>query len=350
MTQRTKPGQDKDESSRVSAHGSRTLWIQAFRPRTLPASIAPVFVGIASAVPILEELQTCPDIYPVPRHCVVNRQTYEQLIGSFWVVAVACVLVALFLQIAVNFANDYSDGIRGSDDARSDDEGGSDKPQRLVASGVNPKYVFAAAAVSALMAAVAGFVAIVVTGHYWFLAIGVACIAACWFYTGGKHPYGYAGLGEIAVFIFFGLIATLGTQYLLVGSVDGLGVLGAINTGLLSSVMLMVNNIRDIDDDMVSGKRTIAARIGKLWAQRLVCAMLVLPVASTIFFAVSSMFVSDFWWLPTIFAVVNVSCAFVAIRTLRGFNPHKFGKALAFSGFILLSYAAAHVVAVAVAL
>lgn len=338
-------GSSVSESENANHWGTPSLWVQAFRPRTLPASIAPVFVGIASAIPVFRELRTCVDIYPKPHQCVVNEQMYQQAMGRFWYVAVACVVVALFFQIAVNFANDYSDGIRGSDSERSGEEQASDKPQRLVASGVTPTYVVAAAAISALIAAIAGIVAIVLTGHYWFLLIGVACLAACWFYTGGKHPYGYIGLGELSVFLFFGLAATLGTQYLLAGAVDWTGILGAINTGLLSSVMLMVNNIRDIDDDLISGKRTLAARLGHTWAERSVYLMLVIPVATVIFLAITSMLYSRLGWLVVILALLNVTCATIAVRTLHSSNPHKFGKALAFSGFILLSYAAVHVVA-----
>lgn len=348
----TKPEDSTGQADTTASHsdtirnlGTRSLWVQAFRPRTLPASIAPVFVGIASVIPVFHKLLTCVDIYPKPHQCVVNEQLYQQAMGRFWFVAVACIVVALFFQIAVNFANDYSDGVRGSDNERSGDEQASDKPQRLVASGVTPKYVLAAAAISALIAAIAGIIAIVLTGHYWFLAVGLACLAACWFYTGGKHPYGYIGLGELSVFLFFGIAATLGTQYLLAGAVDRMGILGAINTGLLSSVMLMVNNIRDIDDDLISGKRTLAARLGHTWAQRSVYLMLVIPVATVIFFAVISILAGGLWWLVAMLALLNVACATIAVRTLHGSNPHKFGKALAFSGFILLSYAAVHVVA-----
>lgn len=305
--------------------GTPALWIQAFRPRTLPASIAPVFVGIA---------------------CAANERLHAQAMGRFWFVSIACILVALMFQIAVNFANDYSDGIRGSDSARGDEEQHSDKPQRLVASGVNPKLVLAAAAISVALASLAGVAAIVATGHYWLLLVGIACVASCWFYTGGAHPYGYAGFGELAVFVFFGLAATLGTQYLLADSVDMFGIIGAINTGLLSSVMLMVNNVRDIDDDIISGKRTLAVRLGRVWALRIVYVILAPALLSVLVFVVISFGTGVFWWVVLGLAILNVACVCIAIQTLRGSNPGRYGKALAFSGFILLTYAAVQVITV----
>ncbi|MDU5842719.1 MAG: 1,4-dihydroxy-2-naphthoate polyprenyltransferase, partial [Cutibacterium avidum] len=156
-------------------------WLEGARPRTLPTAIAPVLAGTAIAIADG---------------------------GARWELAVLCLVVTLGLVIGVNFANDYSDGIRGSD--------GQDRvgPLRLVGSGVaEPSHVKAAAFGCFGVSAVAGLVITILTGHWWFIIVGLVCILAAWFYTGGSHPYGYAGLGEIFVFVFFGLVAVGGTTY-----------------------------------------------------------------------------------------------------------------------------------------
>jgi 1,4-dihydroxy-2-naphthoate octaprenyltransferase len=206
------------------------LWIEGARLRTLPLAIAPVAIGAGAADSV---------------------QAFDL---SLSLLALA---VALFLQIAVNFANDYSDGIRGTDDNRVG-------PLRLTGSkSVKPESVKLVAFGFFLLAAVAGLAIVLITGFYWMLAVGAAAIIAAWFYTGGKNPYGYAGLGEFAVFVFFGLVATIGTTFIQVGFIEFNAVLGGIASGLFASAVLMVNNIRDIETDALASKKTLAVRLGK---------------------------------------------------------------------------------------
>ena len=169
--------------------------------------------------------------------------------------ALLALVVALALQVGVNYANDYSDGIRGTDAARVG-------PMRLVGSGLaRPAAVRAAAFASFGVAAVAGLVLVIITRHWWLLAVGVACILAGWYYTGGRRPYGYRGLGELFVFVFFGLVATCGTGYVQTGRVSLALVAAAVGIGALACAILVVNNLRDIDGDRAAGKRTLATRL-----------------------------------------------------------------------------------------
>ncbi len=209
--------------------GAWRAYLAATRPRTLPAAVVPVAVGAA-----------------------VAHAEGQLLYGR----AVLALVVALSMQVGVNFANDYSDGVRGTDAARVG-------PTRLVASGLaSPAAVRAAAAgVFALGAAAGLWLALLVTP--WLIAVGAACIAAGWLYTGGPRPYGYAGLGEAFVFVFFGLVATVGTAYVSGGHVSALAVLAAVPVGLLAVALLVVNNLRDIEGDAASGKRTLAVRLGE---------------------------------------------------------------------------------------
>lgn len=203
-------------------------WVAGARPRTLPAAIVPVLAGSAVA------------------------GGYGKF--SAWRAALALV-VALALQIGVNYANDYSDGVRGSDEKRVG-------PVRLVAAGLAPpRQVLAAAFGCFFIAGVAGLVLAAVTS-WWLLAIGFACVAAAWFYTGGPRPYGYLGLGEVFVFTFFGVIAVAGTAYVQMRSLSWLGLAAAIPPGLLACALLMINNLRDIRSDAQVGKRTLAVRLG----------------------------------------------------------------------------------------
>lgn len=258
--------------------------MKGMRPQTLPASVAPVVIGAAAAWTSVRQLGVCILTYPAPESCAINRATQATLESRFWPLVILCTLVALFLQIAVNFANDYSDGVRGTDEGRGTASSASHgilpaavvpsgrcddiaatpihAPARLVASGVPPKRVLAAAGGAAALACLCGLAIIAITGYWWLLIIGVCCLLAGWCYTGGRHPYGYAGLGELFVFVFFGLVAVLGTQFVLCGTVTATGVLGAVQAGLLSCVLLMVNNLRDVDSDRVHGKRTLAVRLG----------------------------------------------------------------------------------------
>ncbi len=173
---------------------------------------------------------------------------------AWWRVALALV-VSVALQVGVNFANDYSDGVRGTDDARVG-------PTRLVASGlVSPSSVRAAALVALGVAAGAGAV-LAIAVSWWLLGVGAAALAAAWLYTGGPNPYGYLGLGEVFVFVFFGLVATMGTTYVAVQHVTGPSVVMGTGAGFLACALLVINNLRDIPSDTNAGKRTLAVRLG----------------------------------------------------------------------------------------
>ena len=203
-------------------------WIEGARPRTLPNAIAPVIAGTGAAA---------------------------WLHSAVWWKALLALAVSVALIVGVNYANDYSDGIRGTDDERAG-------PLRLVGSKVAaPRAVLGAAIISLAMAAIAGVTLAILTAP-WLIAVGAACIAGAWLYTGGSRPYGYAGFGEVAVFIFFGLVAVLGTQYTQAHRIDLVGVTLAVATGALSSAVLVANNLRDIPTDAVAGKMTLAVRLG----------------------------------------------------------------------------------------
>ena len=217
-------------------------WVAGARPRTLPAAAAPVLVGSGAAA-----------------HA-----------GGFdgWR-ALLALGVALALQVGVNYANDYSDGVRGTDADRVG-------PLRLTASLLAPAAHVKAAAFGAFgVGAALGLWLVALSGQWWLLAVGAACVAAGWFYTGGRKPYGYLGLGEVFVFVFFGLVATIGTTYTQTGRVTWPSVVGAVAIGLVACAILMVNNIRDIPTDVVAGKRTLAVRLGDRRARRAYVAMIV---------------------------------------------------------------------------
>jgi 1,4-dihydroxy-2-naphthoate octaprenyltransferase len=223
-------------------------WIQGARPRTLPNAVAPVVAGTGAAA---------------------------WLHDAVWWKALLALVVAVAMIIGVNFANDYSDGIRGTDDQRAG-------PLRLVGSRLAaPQSVLAAAAVSMGMAAAAGLALALCTAP-WLIAVGAACIAGAWLYTGGSRPYGYRGLGEVAVFVFFGLVAVLGTQYVQALRVDWVGVVLAVATGSLSSAVLIANNLRDIPTDARSGKVTLAVRLGAARTRLLYQALLAIAGLATL--------------------------------------------------------------------
>ncbi|UBU15585.1 1,4-dihydroxy-2-naphthoate polyprenyltransferase [Nonomuraea gerenzanensis] len=219
-------------------------WIAGARPRTLPNAVVPVMVG--TGVAIGEG-------------------------GFVWWRAVLALLVALSLQIGVNYANDYSDGIRGTDDQRVG-------PMRLVGSrAATPREVLTAALGCFALAAVLGLVLVLVTRAWWVLLVGAAAIAAAWFYTGGKRPYGYRGLGEVAVFVFFGVVPVVGTAYVQTEQLSWAALIASIPVGLLSCSMLVVNNLRDVGTDGQSGKRTLAVLLGAERTRTLYVACQVLP-------------------------------------------------------------------------
>jgi 1,4-dihydroxy-2-naphthoate polyprenyltransferase len=203
-------------------------WVAGARPRTLPAALAPVAVGTGAAAAL-------GGFAPVP--------------------ALLALLVALALQVAVNYANDYSDGRRGTDAERVG-------PMRLVGSGAAPPgQVLLAALLAFAVAAVAGL-ALAALSSWWLVAVGAACIAAAWTYTGGPLPYGYRALGEVFVFVFFGLVAVVGTTYVQTQTLPGLAFAAAVPIGLLIVAILVVNNLRDLDGDAAGGKRTLAVVLG----------------------------------------------------------------------------------------
>jgi len=180
--------------------------------------------------------------------------------------------VAVALQVGVNYANDYSDGVRGTDLDRIG-------PMRLTASGAAPPAQVKAAAFTALgVGALLGLTLVVWSGLWWLLAVGAAAVVAAWTYTGGRRPYGYAGLGEVGVFVFFGPVAVLGTTLTQAGRVSWPAVLGAVAIGLLACALLMVNNLRDVPTDALSGKRTLAVRVGEARARQLYAVLVVAPV------------------------------------------------------------------------
>ena len=214
-------------------------WIIGARPRTLPAAIAPVLVATAYA-------------------------------GSNWepIRALSALLVSLALQVGVNYANDYSDGIRGTDDSRIG-------PVRLTASGLaSPKSVRAAALISFLFAALIGLTLAAATS-WWIILVGALAINAAWGYTGGANPYGYKGLGEISVFLFFGIVATVGSYYVQTEELNLQIFIVAIPMGSLACAILAINNLRDRAQDQIVGKKTLAVRLGDSGARKLYIALLI---------------------------------------------------------------------------
>jgi 1,4-dihydroxy-2-naphthoate octaprenyltransferase len=251
-------------------------WIIGARPRTLPAAVVPVAIGAGAAVGV----------------------------GSitWWRVAAALV-VSLALQVGVNYANDYSDGVRGTDDARVG-------PVRLVASGLAPPGAVKRAAFIAFGVAAAAGLALAATTTWWLLAVGLAAIAAAWGYTGGPRPYGYAGLGELFVFVFFGLVATVGTTYVAVEAITALSVVMGAAAGCLACALLVVNNLRDIPSDTAAGKRTLAVRLGDgatrgLYVLLLAAAFLLAAVAAV------------GWRIEVLVALLSVVLAVAPVRTIR---------------------------------
>ncbi len=221
-----------------------------------------------------------------------------------WWRAALALVVALALQVATNYANDYSDGVKGTDEVRVG-------PVRLVASGLaSPGAVKRAALIAFAVAGAAGL-ALAAVAAWWLILVGAACMAAGWFYTGGPRPYGYAGLGEVFVFVFFGLVATAGTAYVQLGRIDGLAVLAAVPVGLLAVALLVVNNLRDIPGDTVAGKRTVAVRVGAASTRKLYAGCLGAAFVLAVAVAV------DRPWALLALAAIPVAFA-SARRVLRG--------------------------------
>ena len=221
------------------------IWVDGARPRTLPAAIAPVLVATALA-----------------------RESFNPF------TALLALVVSLSLQIGVNYANDYSDGIRGTDNDRIG-------PSRITAGGLaKPVQVKSAAFISFAVAAVAGL-GLAITTSWWLIAVGAISIAAAWGYTGGKNPYGYIGLGELFVFIFFGLVATVGSFYVQTDEITGQSILAGTIVGSLACAILVINNVRDRAKDEVVGKRTLAVRLGDKNSRILYSALVTAPYLLT---------------------------------------------------------------------
>lgn len=228
-------------------------WISAARLRTLPLAVTPVLIGTGAA------------------HVIDVR--------FHWVLALGCLAIAVLLQIGVNYANDYSDGVRGTDEVRVG-------PARLTGAGkAKPRTVRNVAFTFFALAALTGLVLVIRTQQWWMLAVGVACILAAWFYTGGKRPYGYYGLGEVFVFVFFGLVATVGTTWIQANAAPQEAWFGGVAAGLLACAVLTANNLRDIDQDRTAGKRTLSVLIGRRGSQVLFTVFVVLAFVVAAFLA-----------------------------------------------------------------
>ncbi len=224
-------------------------WVSGARLRTLPLAVAPVALGAATAE---------------------ATQNFDPLL------TLGALLVALFLQIAVNYANDYSDGVRGTDEFRVG-------PKRLTGSGeARARDVKLVAFVFFGLAALVGLALVIATSQYWLLALGAFAILAAWYYTGGKRPYGYAGLGEVVVFVFFGLVATVGTNFIQTLSLDPLAIVLGSAAGFYASAVLLINNIRDIATDTQAGKKTLAVRSGDRRSRVLFLVLIFIPLAINI--------------------------------------------------------------------
>lgn len=257
-------------------------WLEGARLRTLPAAAAPVLVGAGAA-------------------------WYQDSFST--AKSVLAMVVALALQVGVNLSNDYSDGIRGTDEHRVG-------PVRLTASGaVSPRRVLVSALVCFAIAAAAGLALIGWSGHWWLLAVGAFAIVAAWFYTGGKNPYGYAGVGlsELFVFIFFGLVATVGTTYVQTTVLPWWLWVAASGIGVISVSLLMVNNLRDIPTDQAVGKNTLAVRIGDRRSRVLYASLVGVGVGLGAVAVVGSG--AFFWWVAV---PVLVVAAVPGVRAVLG--------------------------------
>jgi 1,4-dihydroxy-2-naphthoate polyprenyltransferase len=282
-------------------------WVGGTRPRTLPAAVVPVLIGSGVALGY----------------------------GRFsWWRALLALVVALALQVGVNFANDYSDGIRGSDERRVG-------PVRLVAAGLAPpRQVLAAAFGCFLLAGVAGLALAAVTS-WWLMAVGAACIAAAWFYTGGPKPYGYSGLGEVFVFLCFGVVAVAGTAYVQMNALSWLGLAASVPAGLLACALLMVNNLRDIGTDTVAGKRTLAVKLGDARSRMGYVLTLLVP------FGVAALLA--FFRPLTLLTVLALPLARLPVRSVRaGASGPALIRALGQTGRLQLAFGIAFTIGLAI--
>ena len=307
----SRPGRPGGRPPGVATVKPATLrdWVAGARLRTLPLAIAPVALGTGIAYTLGDG-------------------------GWHWVRALLCLAVALGLQVAVNYANDYSDGVRGTDAVRVG-------PGRLTGSGkARPRTVLVVALVFFGLAALAGLALVVLSEQWILLVVGAAAIVAGWFYTGGRHPYGYYGLGEVFVFVFFGLVATVGTTFVQVGQVTLDGWLAGTAIGLIACAVLMVNNIRDIDQDRLAGKRTLAVLIGNLPARIVFAVLLTAPFAILVYFVL--LYVNAGYVYFALLAAVPA-----IIITLTGRTPAELITALQLTTLTALLYGVGLAVAIA---
>jgi 1,4-dihydroxy-2-naphthoate octaprenyltransferase len=275
-------------------------WFEGARPRTLPAAIAPVLAGTGAAA--------AADGFDAGR-------------------ALLALVVAVALQVGVNYANDYSDGVRGTDAERVG-------PLRLVGSGVaSPGAVKRAALLSFAVAAVAGLV-LALLSAWWLVLVGATCIVAAWYYTGGRSPYGYRGLGEVSVFVFFGLVATVGTTYVQAERITLASVLAGVGCGALACAILVANNLRDIPTDQTTGKRTLAVRLGDRRTRLLYVGLVFAAYAVVVLMALDHLVV-----------LVAMGTALPAVRPTLGVIYGAVGRELVpvlkETGLLLLVYGAA---------
>ena len=251
--------------------------------------------------------------------------------------AVLALIVALALQVGVNYSNDYSDGIRGTDAARVG-------PVRLVGQGLaSPHAVKRAAFLCFGIAALAGLALVVLTGVWWLILVGAAAIAAAWLYTGGPSPYGYAGLGEVFVFLFFGVVATMGSAFVQTNTLTIIAFVASIGLGALSCAILVANNLRDIPGDTRSGKRTLAVRIGDASTRRLYVAMIVIAYLAVVVLAL----LATAWAL---LALLTIPLALAPVRIVRsGALARDLIAVLVATGRLLLVYGIVLTVALVIA-
>lgn len=289
---------------------TREQWIHGARPKTFAAAIAPVVLGSGIAI-------------------------YES--GFKPVITGLALVVSLALQIGVNYANDYSDGIRGTDEERVG-------PVRLVGQGLaDAPTVKRAAFISFGVAAVAGLLMAIISGLWLLIPVGIASVIAAWFYTGGKNPYGYAGFGELFVFVFFGLVAVVGTTAAQTGHVTWISLLGGVTCGSLSSAILVTNNLRDIPTDTQTGKRTLAVRLGDHKTRELYRLFIVLAYMPPVFMSFSE--------TGPQFAYVGIFSLLMARRPLRiiasGATGRELIPVLEITGQLLMFYSASFAMAIA---
>jgi 1,4-dihydroxy-2-naphthoate octaprenyltransferase len=283
------------------------VWLAGTRPRTLPAAVVPVLIGSGVAFGY----------------------------GRFsWWRALLALVVALALQVGVNFANDYSDGVRGSDERRVG-------PVRLVAAGLAPpRQVLLAACSCFLVAGLAGLALALVTS-WWLVAVGVFCIAAAWLYTGGPRPYGYHGLGEVFVFLCFGVVAVAGTAYVQMKTLSWLGLAASVPAGLLACALLMVNNLRDIGTDTVAGKRTLAVMLGDARSRLAYVLTLLAPFGIAVLLAFFRPF--------TLLTVLALPLARIPVRSVRaGASGPALIRALGQTGRLQLAFGIAFTIGLAI--